>query len=131
MLPQRFTRTQCPDEKYVATGFAETGLTKSMLPQRFTRTQRPDEKYVAIRFAEIGLTRSMLCHRFKRDEKYFVQSVYTQIGPDGPYVVLLSFFSLPMLPPDSKAEGKSSEVAQPRRGRDLSGPRRPGQRSAF
>ena len=112
-------------------GFAETGLTKSMLPQRFTRTQRPDEKYVAIGFAETGLTKSMLCHRFKRDEKYFVQSVYTQIGPDGPYVALLSFFSLPMLPPDSKAEVKSSEVAQPGQGRDLSGPRRPGQRSAF
>ena len=55
-----------------------------MLPQRFTRTQRPDEKYVAIGFAETGLTKSMLRHRFKHDEKYFAQSVYTQIGPDRP-----------------------------------------------
>jgi len=86
-------------------GFAETGLTKSMLPQRFTRTQRPDEKYVAIGFAETGLTKSMLCHRFKRDEKYFVQSVYTQIGPDGPYVVLLSFFFIADVAPGLEGRG--------------------------
>jgi hypothetical protein len=36
-------------------------------------------------FAETGLTKSMVCHLYKHGEKYFVQSVYTQIRPDGPY----------------------------------------------